>query len=353
MIKDVFHSYITAFVVTIFCIWVLMPVAQKIGLIDKPGGRKQHAYATPVVGGIAIFLGFYFSVLTLPMSMHEYKVLFACSAAMMFEGVIDDFIDVRTRYRLLVQVAVAILMVYWGKVAIHTFGYSSKFGYLNLGLWAGPLTIIVVVGFINAMNMQDGQDGLAGSLIAAQIILLLLLALVTGEHVIFVLLLLLLFAVIGFLIFNFPFPGRQHAKIFMGDAGSMFLSLAVSFFAIKLSQSRHFMAHFSPALMAWVLAFPVFDLITVSIARILKGRSPLSPGRDHMHHLLASLLTSKFQSTLILAVFSVLFGLLGMLFLFLHMPLIIYLLLFFISGVLYGFLYFFLSRKISKKCVDT
>lgn len=352
MALKAFYSYIIALVATLFCAWILIPVAHKIGLTDKPGGRKQHQHNTPLIGGIAIFFGFCFAASTLLISIHYYRVLFATAGLLLLEGVTDDFVDIHSKLRFLIQIFVAALIVYWGGVAIHSFGYSSEFGELNLGIWAGPLTIIIIVGYINAMNMLDGQDGLAGCVALAQLIVLAILAIIIGATLMATLVCLLIFAVLGFLLLNFPFPGRKHAVIFLGDAGSMLLALMIAYMAVHLSQERGFVNHFSPAIMAWVLAYPVFDLLTVSLARVLKGKSPMKPGRDHMHHVLGRLGLTKMQSTLVLAFVSIMFGLLGILFWYVHVNLVFYLLLFVLAGILYALAYFILNKKAKLKSLQ-
>lgn len=333
-------------VVTLFAIYTLMPVAHKIGLLDKPGGRKKHAHNTPLIGGIAIFFGFCFAIATLPQHIDALKPLLACSALLMLKGVADDFIDIRARYRFAMQLVIVVVLIFWSGVEVKTFGYSDKVGLLDLGAFAKPFSIIILVGYLNAVNMLDGQDGLAGSVIFIQLLILAVLSTQVAFIGLAQAVLLLLSALFAFLLLNFPFPGRKHAYVFLGDAGSMMLAMAVGYFAILLSQSHSYMMHYTPALMAWILAYPVFDLVSVVISRVLKRKGPMSPGRDHLHHLLADLGISKLASTSILSAVSLLLSLLGFVFWWLHMGLVSYLLSFFVVGLVYLFCFFALERKV-------
>ncbi|PIQ43151.1 MAG: undecaprenyl-phosphate alpha-N-acetylglucosaminyl 1-phosphate transferase [Gammaproteobacteria bacterium CG11_big_fil_rev_8_21_14_0_20_46_22] len=345
---SVLLSYSAALLVTLLSATVLMPVAHKVGLVDKPGGRKKHKYHTPLVGGVSIFIGFSFALCTLPSSLALYRPLLAVAGLLMLIGVADDFLDLKARFRFFIQLCLIVLLVLWSGVSVDVVGFSSYFGHVRLGWFALPFTVVVFVGYINAMNMLDGQDGLAGSVAMVQFLMLLGLAAFVGESNLSVVIALLCCAVLGFLFLNFPFPGRHHAAVFLGDAGSMLLALLAGYFAIQLSQTLQFRLHFPPALMAWVLAYPVFDLISVVVSRLLKGKRPMEAGRDHFHHILKDLGVSTLLSTLVLAVITLLFGLTGIWLAFLHMDVVIYLLGFCVLGLIYLVIFFALERHLAR-----
>lgn len=345
---SVFLSVLAALLVTLLSITILMPVAHKVGLVDKPGGRKKHKYHTPLIGGVSIFIGFSFALCTLPMSLALYRPLLVVAGLLMLIGVADDFLDLKARFRFLIQLGLIILLVCWSGVKVDAIGFSPHFGHLRLGLFAIPFTVVVFVGYINAMNMLDGQDGLAGSVAMVQFLLLLALASWVGEPKLFIVIALLCAALLGFLFLNFPFPGRHHAAVFLGDAGSMLLALLVGYFAIQMSQTIQYRLHFPPALMAWVLAYPVFDLFSVVGSRLLKGKRPMEAGRDHFHHILKDLGVSTLLSTVILAIITLLFGLTGVWLAFLHVGIIVYLLSFCVVGLLYLCVFFWLERHLSR-----
>ena len=107
---EIVKSSIVAFAATLFCIWLLRPLAFRIGFVDRPGGRKHHANAVPLIGGIAMFFGFCFSLLTLHVSLQAYRGLFAGSALLVLMGVVDDFKELGSKLRLVGQLLAALFL---------------------------------------------------------------------------------------------------------------------------------------------------------------------------------------------------------------------------------------------------
>ena len=281
---ELFKGGVIALCGCLFCIWLLTPVANKIGLVDMPGGRKQHESNTPLIGGIAMFFGFCLALLSLHIQMVAYRGLFAGSALIVLMGVVDDFKELGSRLRLIGQFFAAAILISWGHHIVNHMGNLFFTGNIELGMWAYPITLVSVVGFINAMNMIDGQDGLAGSVAFGQVILLMFCSYELMNASQFNLMMMLAIVLLVFLFFNLHVPWRQRALIFMGDSGSTFLAFVIAWFATSISQAN--IQFLKPITVMWILAFPLFDLISVMIHRIRKGRSPLSASRDHFHHVL-------------------------------------------------------------------
>jgi len=279
-----FGSYLSAFFIALAAVFLLKPVAVKIGLTDDPGGRKQHAGAIPLIGGIAMFLGFLFAMLGLGISLDAYRAFIAGMALIVIVGVLDDLHELNTRSRFIVQIIAALLMVLWGEVVISDVGRLLYSEVTSLGAWAIPFTVFGVVGVVNALNMSDGIDGLAGGLVLVSLVFMSVLAFSGGHVADGQVILVLVSAVLAFLWFNFPLPGRKQAKVFMGDAGSMFLGFALAWFAVSLSQGEG--RAMSPVTALWLMALPLMDTVSVMIRRVIRGRSPFSPDREHFHHVL-------------------------------------------------------------------
>src|SRR3989338_1829093 len=129
------NSYLLAFFATLFAIWLLIPIAHKIGFVDHPGGRKQHSHSIPLIGGIAIFFGFFFFLLFLPISLILYRSLFASSLILLLIGVADDIIEVKPKMRLITQIIAALIAAYWGAENLSYLGNLFFLGPLNLGLY--------------------------------------------------------------------------------------------------------------------------------------------------------------------------------------------------------------------------
>jgi undecaprenyl-phosphate alpha-N-acetylglucosaminyl 1-phosphatetransferase len=306
---EILKSGLTALVASLFCIWLLRPLAMRLGLVDRPNDRKRHENEVPLIGGIAMFFGFCFALLTLPVSLQPYRSMLAGSSILVLMGVIDDFKDLSSKLRLLGQIFAAFLLVVWGHVILQYLGNIFFIGNLKLGLLALPLTVLIVVTYLNAMNMVDGQDGLAGGVAVGQAILLLILSMRLHRYVDMHLLIILIGCLLVFLSYNMRLPWRRRASIFMGDAGSTFIAFLLAWFAIDLSQ--HNQALVKPITVLWIMAFPVFDLITVIVLRIRQQKPILVASRDHVHHVLHVAGINTSLSTLLLCGLSVSFGVLG------------------------------------------
>jgi len=308
-----FSALIITLAITIFTVYLLWPIAGKIGLLDSPGGRKRHVGNVPLIGGIAMFIGFTFGCLTLAQPLLSYRSLFAGSAIVVLLGIIDDMHELSPRLRLVGQFFAAFIICIFGGAVLHNLG--NIFFIDNIYLPAGlnyAISILAIMTLINATNMLDGADGFAGSINLIQCGFLAFLSWRHGQVVEGQILCLLLVVIIGYLIFNFPsVSGQRVKKIFMGDAGSTFLGLTVSWFCINLSQAPNPVA--KPVTFLWIIAVPLLDFLTVVIRRILKRRSPFSADREHLHHLLQAAGFSSFQTVCTVIIASIFFGMIGIL----------------------------------------
>jgi len=286
---------IIAFIATMAFIFVLRPLAIRIGLTDRPDTRKTHTGEVPLVGGVAIYLALLVVVLLdnhfgLPpifgkASIHAFLT---ASGLLVLVGVLDDRSGLSPLLRFLAQVIAAMTMVFGaGSLFTDLGALTSDGSTLYLGLFGMPFTILVTVGVINAINMCDGLDGLSGNMTLVSFLGLGLANTLWGSADHLPLLNVLSAGVIGFLTFNQRMWFRNKAWVFLGDAGSMMLGLALVWMAIDISQGGS--RAMSPSATAWFLAIPVFDTVTMIIRRISQGRSPFHADAEHLHHLLVRL----------------------------------------------------------------
>ncbi|OGO90975.1 MAG: undecaprenyl-phosphate alpha-N-acetylglucosaminyl 1-phosphate transferase [Coxiella sp. RIFCSPHIGHO2_12_FULL_42_15] len=302
--RDYIESSVIAVLACLFCIWLFKPLAIRIGLVDRPSSRKLHAHEPPLIGGIAIFFGFCFALLHLHVSLQPYRSLLAGSSVLILMGIVDDFHDLSARFRLLGQVMVALMLTSWGGLVLQNLGDILFLGDIKLLLWGLPFTLLLVVTNLNAMNMIDGQDGLAGSIALGQTLWLLVFSHILHLQSLELLLIILAMLLVVFLCFNMCFPWRKQASIFLGDSGSTFLAFLLIWAAIQLANQ----GVIKPIEILWVLALPLFDMGNVIIYRIRCGFSIFRAGRDHGHHVLERLGFSKMTSTNVLFLIS---GMLG------------------------------------------
>ena len=276
---------------------VLVRAAVRLDLLDHPGGRKAHQGAVPLVGGLAMFLAFVFGLLSLPEGLGSMRALVAGAALLVVVGVLDDMSELSSSSRFMAQIIASLLMVFWADVSLLDLGHLTGERLVTLGLWSIPLTVFAVVGVINALNMIDGVDGLAGSVGLVSALALALLAAISGNTLAMHVLLLLSAAIAVFLNFNLRLPWQARARVFMGDAGSMFLGFVLGWFLVQLSQGEA--AAFSPAVALWLFGLPLIDTVTMMLRRVARGRSPFAADREHFHHVL---LMAGFSPNVTLAV---------------------------------------------------
>lgn len=266
----------------------MIAAAPKIGLIDKPGEHKQHEQATPFVGGFGVFVSLLlaaFGLLVLyPEQWLAWASLATCAVVMFGVGLADDCWQLSAKIRLVVQAGLALVMVFGAGVVLQDLGNLFFMGPVLLGLLAVPFTVFAAAGGINALNMVDGIDGLSGSISAGTIALVAVLAWGAQDGAVLLLAMALLGGVAGFLWFNLRFGQQHRARVFMGDNGSMLLGFMIVWLLIDLTQGSN--AIVSPVVALWLYAVPLLDTLSVMTRRIWLGKSPLSPDRNHLHHLL-------------------------------------------------------------------
>ncbi|GGI81954.1 MraY family glycosyltransferase [Legionella impletisoli] len=293
-------------------IFILTPLARVLNLMDYPGGRKAHLKATPLIGGIAIFFGLVLSVYYLPISKELYHHVLLGSFILLLIGAVDDRFDIRPRLRLVIQISAIFYMILAGKFCLNYVGEIFYFTDIYLHKISIPLTLILTLGFINAINMLDGQDGLAGGVVLTESLLLFAVSYYLGQTQLALLLLTFIGLLAVFLLFNMPLPWRHRASVFLGDSGSNFMAFFIAWCVIYLSQIESQII--KPITLIWIVAFPFFDMTSACLIRTKQKRSWADPGHDHIHHLLRKFNIPVFWSTFLLSGLSLGYGLLGVLF---------------------------------------
>ncbi len=304
-------SMAVSFAVTLFFLWALKPIAIRLELVDNPGGRKRHLGQIPLIGGIAMFLGFAFALLTLDISLAPYRGFIAACTLLIVVGVLDDLHELSARTRLYAQVGASFIMVFWSGVYLKSIGNVFATGNIAMGFLAIPFTVFSTVAAINAVNMVDGMDGVAGGLCLIEFCFISLFLFLSGHVHDIQLVGILISAVLAFLCLNFPWSKTKKARVFMGDSGSMLLGFTITWFLIKFSQSPY--QSFHPVIILWILAVPVFDIITMTFRRLIRRQSPATATRDHIHHVLASTGLSHRACSLLIYLFALVMGSIGVL----------------------------------------
>jgi len=289
------------FAITVAAVYVFSKLAPSLGLLALPGEHRLHQNPTPMVGGIAIYLGLLVGLLLID---NSFSLLLPSLLLMCVVGLLDDRYKLPSWSRFVAQGVAAYLMMLLCNVALVDLGFlfSSTDRILMSPSWSIGMTIFASIGVINAINMSDGLDGLAGSLVSVVLVTLLLIG-----HPSSGLIMVALASIAGFLFWNLRI-GRSQAKAFMGDAGSTMLGLLLAYLLIHYSQVE---GDFWPVTALWFLALPLIDAVAVLIVRPMRGGSPFAADRVHYHHQLLDRGLSVNVSLLIAIALQILFVVIG------------------------------------------
>jgi len=262
---------------------IFRPIAQSVDLLDLPSTRKQHVGAVPLIGGVSIYVSLLICAIMFPFwRAHDGLQLIVLSLPVLLVGIADDHKSVSVRGRLLAEVFSCLVAADYFGVRLNTLGELIPGVEIQLFWLALPVTIFGMVGVMNAYNMVDGVDGLSGGLAFMTFCALAALASRTDAEATWQLLTVAA-ALLGFLLFNFRFPGRKRAAVFMGDAGTMVVGFILAWYLIRLSQGED--AAITPVAALWLFSVPLMDTVTVMFRRIRRGHSPFKPDCEHLHHI--------------------------------------------------------------------
>jgi UDP-GlcNAc:undecaprenyl-phosphate GlcNAc-1-phosphate transferase len=265
-----------------FASLIMVPFLRKWALekdiVDRPGGRKKHLNVTPRLGGIAIGMSFLFAMLVFVDMTKEIRGILAGLMVIFFTGLVDDLVGISAKRKFAGEIVGALVAIIVGDLYLSDMGNLFGYGKVILPAWlAIPFTVFAVVGVVNALNLIDGLDGLSGGVSVIALAAFFLLAFHDVNLPVMVMSAGLLGALLGFLKYNF-FP----ARIFMGDAGSLIVGFMLAVIAIHLTQQQG--STVSPIAPLIILGIPIIDTIRVMGKRMVRGQSPFSADRTHIHH---------------------------------------------------------------------
>jgi UDP-GlcNAc:undecaprenyl-phosphate GlcNAc-1-phosphate transferase len=259
-------------------------LALRFGMVDKPGPRKVHLNPIPLLGGIAIYLGFVLALLLTRHGVPQQQIVGVLAGATLLAiiGFLDDGGLLHHQVKLFVGMPIAALFLIASGIRAHLF---SQFFPGTLGVVLDfCLTIVWVVGITASFSILDHMDGLCAGIAAVAAAFFTISAMMNGQVLVSTLGAATLGASLGFLRWNF-----NPAKIFMGDGGAMFLGFLMATLGLKVRpDSTLFPLNWLVPVL--ILAVPIFDTTLVSISRARRGLLPFtSPGKDHTAHRLSNL----------------------------------------------------------------
>ena len=306
---DVILCFITAFALTYYLIPPIIRIARTKHLFDEPTERGAHTYRTPTLGGIAIFAGVLFSIVFwTPFNVfNDLQYILGAFIIIFLIGAKDDIEPISARSKLIGQIFAAGILVFKSNIMLTSL--YGVMGIYDIPEWAGILlTMFTILVTINAFNLIDGINGLAGSVGA-------LIALFFGSW--FLLIDRIEFALIAFSLAGSTIAFLKYnftpARIFMGDTGSLLIGTVCAILVIQFIETHKelplnpYTFNAVPSVAIGILILPLFDTFRVFLTRAIRGNSPFKPDRRHIHHLLIDSGFNHTQATIILVIVNVLF----------------------------------------------
>lgn len=299
-------GFIISFLITFYTVPTIIKISRRKNLMDEPGVRSSHVRKIPNLGGIALFYSIAICASVFAYELFDlYKFLFASLVILLFIGVMDDIVVMRAYKKLFAQILVTVLMVLGSDVRIRSL--FGVFGIYELNYFASVVfSMMTFIILINAFNLIDGIDGLAGgySVICSALFAVSYYRLGSYNYPMVVLCVVIIGAVLGFLYYNLS--NYRNKKIFMGDTGSMVLGFLLAFTAIyfidifidkKIPDVPSYHLATAPVLAVAILILPIVDTLNVIIIRLINKRSPMVADKNHIHHKLLALGHTHRRST--------------------------------------------------------
>lgn len=303
------NSILISALIALFCTcWIhpyILKVAKMKNIVDNPDARKLQRVPVPVMGGLTVIFGVLTGVMGFNLFGNFYDIfpVFAAIIIILIIGLMDDMISLSPRVRFLVEIALVLYLVYTTGNQIDNFhglwGIYSISDYVSV-----PLTVFACVGIINAINLIDGVDGYSSGYSIVSCVLFGVVFYLLGNVKMLALAVIVATSLLPFFAHN---VFGKHSKMFIGDAGTLSLGIIFSVFVTTILSENTVNVSLDsnlglvPFTLA-VLCIPVFDTLRVMSVRIVRGHSPFSPDKTHLHHLFIELGYSHIGTSLTIIV---------------------------------------------------
>ncbi|TXD83386.1 undecaprenyl/decaprenyl-phosphate alpha-N-acetylglucosaminyl 1-phosphate transferase [Subsaximicrobium wynnwilliamsii] len=298
-------AFFLAFMVSMSTFPAIFNIAEAKHLMDEPGDRSIHSVKTPTLGGVGIFISLVV-VITMLGGLLDTKILLLILGSLtilFFLGLKDDLLILSPTKKLFGQFLAAMLLIIFTDTRI--LGLSGLFGVTIMPYWVSvAFTLFVYLLVINAYNLIDGVDGLAGCLALLGSGAFAFIAIKIDDVTMSTVAVGTVGALIPFLRLNFS----KHKKIFMGDTGSMIIGFLLAFFAVRFIGSTQStpaseFSNSAPIMVLAILFFPLLDTFRIFMIRlVLLKKSPFSADNNHLHHRFLGLGFSHVQTTMYIVI---------------------------------------------------
>lgn len=296
---NVFVIVAVTFLASVLFVYLSKKIAEYIGAIDIPNERSAHTKPTPLLGGIGIFLSFLLGYMIFGKQSTLMLSILMSSFLILLLGVFDDIKPIKARYKIVMHILVSAIVVFYGGLELnHVDIFALN---LEFGIFSPYVTMLIIVGIINAINLIDGLDGLCAGISSIYFLTIGVIALLLNQlgGLDVILSFIMLGATLGFLIYNFP-----PAKIFMGDTGSTFLGLMISVIMLLGFKTVTLTSLVIPLIL---LILPITDTLFAIIRRTIHKKSIGTADKEHIHHQLLKRLSTK-KTILVIYIVNIVFS---------------------------------------------
>lgn len=293
--NELLQIFAPALIAIICTGWIypyILDVAKTKNIVDNPNARKLQRVPIPVLGGLTVVFGILSGLMAFNL-FGDFSNIFPVVAAIiiiLIIGLIDDMISLSPRARFVVEIILILYLIKATGCQLNDFhglwGINTIPNYISV-----PLTVFACVGIINAVNLIDGVDGYSSGYSIVSCVLFGVMFYVLGDINMVALAAIVTASLLPFFLHN---VFGKRSKMFIGDAGTLSLGIIFSVFVTTIISSRQNIESLPsnlglvPFTLA-VLCVPVFDTLRVMSARIIRGKSPFSPDKTHLHHLFLEL----------------------------------------------------------------
>ncbi len=307
---NIIGAFFVGLIITLISIPKIIRISYKKQLMDVPGERSSHSKKIPTLGGVALFFGIVVSTSIFATDLGvNYSFFLSAITILFFIGLMDDLLVVAPDKKLYGQLISTILIIFGSGIMINSF--SGLFGIYQIPYFIGVLlTLFVFVVLINAFNLIDGIDGLATGVGIVISLCFVFIFYRIFDYGIGILAVSTIAVLLGFGRYNLS----KELKIFMGDTGSMVIGFILTFMAIRflyVSEASNLGLKTAPVLLLFIFVIPILDTITVFSIRILKGVSPFTADKNHLHHQFLKLNFNHIQTSIIIVIINIIFILIG------------------------------------------
>ena len=296
---NVFIIILTTFLTSLILTHLMIKISKNMNIMDIPNERSVHKKPTPLLGGIAIFLSFLFGFILFGNQNPLMISILIASFLILLLGIFDDIKPIKARYKFVIHILVALIVVFYGGLKLtHVDIFSLSLNFK----WMSPyITILIIVGIINAVNLIDGLDGLCAGISSIYFLTIGVIALILNKFngLDIILSFIMLGATLGFLVFNY-----QQAKIFMVDTVSNFLVLMISVIMLLGFKTVTLTSLLIPLVL---LILPITDTLFAIIRRALNKKPIGQADKEHIHHQLLKHLSTR-KTILVIYVVDLIFS---------------------------------------------